>query len=91
MLSNKIAENLYHEADNRVEAQLLNDQRYVKINEEIREKYNEIKSLIPEEKRKVLLSLESSFNAREAMTTKEHYCNGFKDGAKLILELLSNK
>lgn len=89
MLSNELAKHLYSEYCE-TEDEVIKNNDYFEAKEEIKDIINELRNVLPDDKRKLILILEAAFNKREQYAKQEHYINAFKQGAKLIIEIIGS-
>lgn len=87
MLADKIAENMFHSFTESEEGHLNGNAEYKEAERLVSWAYDELKKVIPMDNYKLLNQYLSYINQREYIFAKEVYKKGFKDGAKLILEL----
>ncbi len=90
MLIDKIIEDLSftYFSDNTL---LQNNKDYKDADKLVSDAMMKLKKMLPEDQHKFYLELEKYINNREAVSEKEAYKYAFNQGAKLILELLSDK
>jgi hypothetical protein len=91
MLVDKIAKELYEAYCDESETLSQKSSDYKDANELVSYAMEELREILPEDKRKLYLELESYINHRDAVSGRDTYKYAFNQGAKFILELLSDK
>lgn len=95
MLANKIAEQLYKAYCDESDIILRCNRDYEDAEELVNYQIDQLKKILPEGDSEVIKKfyseLENYINHRESVSVREAYKYAFNQGAKFILELLSDK
>lgn len=91
MLIDKISRELYGNYIETAEMVLLQDSTYKDAAQCVNNALKEVKKLIPQDKAKLILELESSINTRDNLFAREAYVYAFGQGAKVMMEIAMDK